>query len=163
MEIFLLGGGLATENYEAMPGWHDCRTVPNLSVSCSLSYIHLFQSLSFSAWVSVTLCSDQDCLQHLLEQSLMMPSLPILSQSSIICPSLRISPSAVSISPSAFSRLAFPSSCSLFHLLLPTPSFSIHILEDIYERVCICTIFSAEETYIFSSSLPLSPSSSLSS
>lgn len=31
----------------------------------SPSYTHLFQSLSFSAWVSVTLCSDQDCLLHL--------------------------------------------------------------------------------------------------
>lgn len=31
------------------------------------------------------------------------------------------------------------------------------------KRVCICTIFGAEETYIFSSSLPMCPSSSLSS
>lgn len=38
-------------------------------------------------------------------------------------------PSPISISPSVF-----PSSCSLLLLRLPTHSFSIHILEDIYEH-----------------------------
>lgn len=36
--------------------------------------------------------------------------------------------------PLPFSSSVFPSSCSLLLLLLPTHSFSIHILEDIYEH-----------------------------
>lgn len=59
----------------------------------------------------------------------------------LICPSCGISPSLSLISPSAF--LLFLSSCHLHafsplllvsSLTLPTHSFSIHILEDIYEH-----------------------------
>lgn len=82
-------------------------------VSCSLSYIHLLQSLSFSAWVSVTLCSDQDRLQHLSCLwlcsccLLMIPSLLLLSQCSSILSILK------NLSLCLFSASAFPSSRAL--------------------------------------------------
>lgn len=135
----------------------------------SPSPAHLLQSVSFSAWVSVTLCSDQDRLQHLSRLwlgSRCLLMIPVLSRfchsTAVFCLPWRVSPSRP---PPSSARL--PILMLSLLLLLPTPSFSIHILEDIYEHetehVCICTILSAEETYIFSSSLALSPSSSLSS
>lgn len=124
--------GLAIENHEVMPGWHDCRTVPNLSVSCFLSYIHLFQSLSFSAWVSVTLCSDKDCLQHLLEQSLMMPTLPILSQSSSNLSILKNLPSAVSIFSACLSILMLSLPSSSTHTFIQYSYFRGHLWVCVY-------------------------------
>lgn len=52
----------------------------------------------------------------------------------------------------------FPSSRPLLLLLLPTTSFSIHISGGhLWACVCICTIFSTEQTYIFFSSPPQPP------
>lgn len=145
---YLLWGGRATENYEVMPGWRDCRTVPNLS-RLLLSVIHP------SASVSLFFCLGH-CYTLLGSRS----SPTLVTSLALLLLSLNdpVSPSSVtvqqySVHPKESLPLLFLGFClpililtlSLPLLLLPTPSFSIHILEDVYEReterVCICTIF----------------------
>lgn len=140
------GGGQATENYEVTPGWRDCRTVPNLS-RLLLSVIHP------SASVSLFFCLGQ-CYTLLGSRS--SPTLVVSLALLLLSPNDPVSPSSVtvqqySVHPKESLPLPFLGFClpiltrPLLLLLLPTPSFSIHILEDIYEReterVCICTIF----------------------
>lgn len=106
----------------------------SLGLLCSLSHIHLLQSLSFSAWVSVTLCSDQDSLQHLSAPAVSNDSIsssPVTLQKYSVHPAESHLLLTLSL-PSSSS--GFPSSGSLLILPLPTHSFSVHILEDIYEH-----------------------------
>lgn len=112
----------------------------SLQLLCSPSHIHLLPSLSFSAGVTVTLGSDQDSLQHLSHPG----SAPAVANDSV-------SPSPVtlqkdSVRPTESHPVLFPShtlrlplprlivSLAFLILLLPTHSFSVHILEDIYEH-----------------------------
>lgn len=119
---------------------------------------HLFQSLASPAWVNGTLHRSRLSLAPLL-LSLTSRFLHILQRSNILSILQNIKSLFLpSLShPLPFAAF-FPSSRPLLLLLLPTPSFSIHISGGrLYECVCICTIFSRAETYIFSFSPPLSP------
>lgn len=136
---------------------HDCSTVPNPRL-CSLSYIHLLQSLSFCLGQCYLLLRSRVSPAFVtslarLQSSLMILSLPILSHYSSI-PSVRPKASH----PLPFSSSVFPILMHSPLLPLPTRSFSIHIRGHLWDRVCASAPFSVQrETYIFSTSPPLPP------
>lgn len=159
---------MSTENAVVMPGWQDCSTVPKLSsLLCSLSYIHLLQSLFFCLGQCYTLLRSRFSPAFVTSLALLLLSLRILSlpiwlhNSSI----LSILKNLTSLLSPSHPLSSHPHALSFFSFYPHTHSVFIfwRTFMSMKPSVCICTIFSAEEAYIFFSSLPLSPSSSLSS
>lgn len=126
-----------------------------MSPSCT----RLFQSLAFPAWVNLLLHRSGWCLTFvpslvLLCKDHLPPDSVTAQQFSVLHKKISQNPSFCHLHLTAF----FPSSRPLLLLLLPTTSFSIHISGGrLWARVCICTIFSTDETYIFFSSPPRPP------
>lgn len=143
-----------------MPGLRKYRTVPKLSrLLCSV--IHpsapappLFPPRSVVHSARIKTVSDTCHMSGSVPGASNdpVPLYPVTLQWHSVCPrqSLPLSPSC----PPPFSASVLPSLRTLLFLLLPTPSFTIHILETFMSmkasaHVCISTIFSAQETYIF--------------
>lgn len=129
--------------YTVLGSRYDCSTVPNLSVSSALCHTSICSSLSLflpgsllhSAQIKIlsSICHIPGSAPAVSNDSVSFQS---CHTTEVFCPSCRTSSCPISISPSLClpQSSAFPSSGSLLILLLPTHSFSVHILEDIYEH-----------------------------
>lgn len=129
-----------------MPGLCKYRTVPKLSrLLCSVTHPPPpptpFPSGSVVHSARIKTVSDTCHMSGSVPVASNdpVPLYPVTLQRHSVCPrqSLPLSPSC----PPPFSASVLTSSRTLLLLLLPTPSFTIHILEDIYEheseRVCV--------------------------
>lgn len=124
-----------------MASWRDCSIVPILSMSSAVCHASICSSLSPFLPGSVL---------HSAQIKILSSTGHIPGSASAVC-SDTLSPHSVTLQqysvhpkethpvlspshPLPCSSSVFPSLCSLLLLLLPTHSFSIHILEDIYEH-----------------------------
>ncbi len=134
---------MSTENAEVMPGWHDGATAAQSQISPSPALCHtsICSSLSLFLPGSVLHSAQIKILSSICHIPGSAPAVsndPV-SPYSVTLRQHSVHPKASHPLPSPshplpFSSSVFPSSCSLLLLLLPTRSFSIHILEDIYEH-----------------------------
>lgn len=134
---------MSSENAEVMPGWHDGATAAQSQISPSPALCHtsICSSLSLFLPGSVLHSAQIKILSSICHVPGSAPaaSNDPVSPYSVTLPEHSVHPKESHPLPSPshplpFSSSAFPSSCSLLLLLLPTHSFTIHILEDIYEH-----------------------------
>lgn len=158
---------MSAENSKVVPGWHDGATAALSQIAPSLRCTSICLSLSVFLPGSVLQSARIMTLSsicHITGSALSVSNDPDLSHIYSILSVLKHLTlfSHLHLTTLPISSSVFPSSYSFLFFLLPTHSFSIHIIEDIYEHETECVRlhhFQSRGNLHFS---PVPPSSSLS-